>query len=407
MIFAVRFVNLIILNMFYPSNIHEPEDGLRMVLEAVNKFSVSTFLYAIRDREKDVYEIERFATHIAEKRSVLEREYIALKEVSQTFNKEYVTNYNKRFSLSLKLLKELKNSLRETRSIYQRYAPTVHRSRDEYKRNDVDIPNIHDVSLLRSDNYISDIFGVESYPVCVSGLFHEMEKFFNIMQKSIELCLYIILQERKYRRNVPKMVSMYNKQKAKVNEEVDDMIRYIGDITKLNNDTCEIYASFKMCDGDIEKFAPAGFHNWTPREFTRLQARLGLEKLKEAQIDDLERAIWGTDVKQVALVRSIIKRFDELLPDGFNNKKLPAPLVAMFMIWTKADEKQWKNFIKYFKKKYAEFGGKFVVPGYTGVIKAKNNLANIEDTDLYKNLVDKIMNLPSIPEHIPEIAAVG
>lgn len=393
--------------MFYPSNIQEPEDGLRMILDAVNNFGVSTFLYAIRDREKDEYEIELFGTYVSEKSVVLEREYLALKEVSKTFNNEYVTNYNKRFSLSLKLLKELKEGLRVTRSIYQRYAPTVHKSREEYNKRGVDIPNIHDVSLLRSDNCISDIFGVDSYSPSVSGLYTEMEKFFTTMQNSIALCLRIMRQERQNRRNVPKMMRMYDKQKSMVQDEVDDMIRYIGDITKLNDDTCDIYSSFKMCDGDIEKFAPSGYHNWTPRDFVRLQARLGIEKLKEAQIDELERAIWVTDVKQVALVRSIIRRFDELLPDGYNNKKLPAPLVAMFMQWTKADEKQWKNFMKYFKKKYIESGGKYEVPTYNGVINAKNKMPDYEHTDIYQNLVEKIMHLPSIPQHIPEIVAVG
>ena len=64
--------------------------------------------------------------------------------------------------------------------------------------------------------------------------------------------------------------------------------------------------------------------------------------------------MFGNDKEKVERVKHVISIFDDLVPDGYNKKKLPAKTVQMFLQHFGVRKGLEKEAVKYFFEKYME-----------------------------------------------------
>lgn len=339
--------------MFYTTKIDDPEKGLNIIALAVAKFNPERFLYAIEYKSYDEVELELMACYVADCRVKLEAEYTRLLKFSKEFNKEFVTVNNKCFNTALTLLRKMRSGMSKTKKIFLKFCP---RARREDVRNVIgNMPvSAYDYSYISANIYPLPLFKFDTYPPCVSGLYNEMEKFFILFAQCANLCKSVLAEEEKIRKDKRYCYFLFIEFKNKVIEEIAGMISLFNKDSKdLSEEANSAIASRNKYDND-EAWSPFGFHKFDQNDVKKLVIKQVIDEESATGLSKTEILLFGNDKEKVERVKHVISIFDDLMPDGYNKKKLPAKTVQMFLQYFGVRKGLEKEAVKYFFEKYME-----------------------------------------------------
>ena len=385
--------------MGYSTKIYDPKEGLESINRAIEKFDDKRFLFALNYKNWNESEMELMAKQVCEYRLKLEQEHIRLIEFAKTFNKEFVTDNNKCFNTGLKLIRKLRCGVSEVKRIYQRFCPRLPSKRYYYTAVCTKKPSAFDYSYLSNDSYQLSLFPLDSeiYPPCVRGLYNELGRFFHQLSLSLALCMKVLQDEEKIRKDSEYYNFLFEKFKEKVMKEMMDVIMLLPMEAEIfQEEHNPAIASLKKYSG-TEAWAPYGFHNFSKKDVKHLVIKEVREAEKKGNISKEQIALFENNPERIAKIDNIILHFDDLMPDNFKRGKLDAATIAMFMKWCGVINE--KHFIAYFNKVYERNPSRQYETVKVGAVNAAKNKLLREDHDdtLYNEFVQKLNNLYFIP----------
>ena len=315
--------------MHYTANIYDPVGGLDTILTAASKFNADRFLYALKYKNWDERKLELMGNEVATYRGKLESEYNRLVEFSKVFNKEFATINNKCFSSALTMLHKLRSGISETKRLFTKFCPRARK--ESLRRTIANKPaSAYDYAYISADTYQLPLFRFEEYPACVSGLYNEMEKFFLLLTRCIQLCKQVLDDEKKIKNDNKYCKYLFEEFKNKVLREIADIIMMISPNSDyLSEEKNPAIASRNNYEND-EAWAPVGFHNFTKTDVKLLVIKQVFEEEEACNLTKMEILLFGKDQHKVEKYRHIITHFDELIPENYHRKRLPGKSIQMF-----------------------------------------------------------------------------
>lgn len=374
--------------MHYTPDICNPEEGFNKILSAASKFNADRFLYAIEYKNWDERKMELLSCEVRTYRERLETEYNNLKEFAKVFNKEFATLNNQCYSSAIVLLHQIRSGISETKRLFMRFCPKASRRKTIHTM--IDQPkSAYDYSRISSDTYDFSLFRLEEYPPCVSSLFDEMQKFFFVLVRCMQLCNQVLKEEKKIKGDNKYCKYLLDQFRKKVLSEIYDVYKLFSRNSKELTDENPAIASRNMYDND-EAWASVGFHNFTKTEVKMLVIKQLIDDEEGSDLTRKERLLFGDDEKRVHRIRQIIQHFDELIPDNYKRKNLPAKLIQMFFQHVGIPDKMESDAVEYFNETYlSSTNHKFTTVSYQAV--NRNKKIVLKDMDgSYKAFTDNL-----------------
>lgn len=380
--------------MKYNTIVDKSTDTLELLIDKAQEFNSENVLEGLQQRHYDIEDVRMLLAHVREYHGKLQKEVIALLKFSQNFNQQYATDNNKCFDTASRLFNRLRSSIAGTRRLYRSFCPRINSQVLDSQGNPVS-RSIFTHSLLSAPLYSRQLFGLDSYPECVSELCHEMEGFFNDLVAGLKLCRDVLKKEREIRGDYRQVKAIYDNCYL---EAVNTSRAMMAVIDRKALTTDEVTAR-KQKAHSLQEFVSDSFHSIDKSQFTLHAVIDALSKGRDNGLSEIETMLWNDDYDFVVEVRRVITGFDYLSPEGQMDhktglRKLSSQTVAMFMQWTgitgTGKEKQFVE--DYFNKNYH---GNFQVVSSSAVNAAKNRYT-AEEYEAFCNRIATLLNDDSI-----------
>lgn len=345
-------------------NTHVEE--MERILAFVTSFNVHKLLYAITEKRFDEDAIDKIRLDIGEQNIRLERQKHFLFNFTKTCNSEYALDDNKLVDSSARLSFRIRSGIKGVRNNLKDFYKKSRRRLPQGQS----APQAIDRSLIATDSYMKDLFGLESYPECVKMLFLEMVKFYNTMndcltealrslseEKDIKgdkkRCLELLIQacDRSKQSQAIFIEAMENDPSLKAHMQQSDILR-----PNEYNPVLKAWVN----SGGSEDFAKTYYHNCSPRDVGKITL---YKTLTEADGDpDVMSCmtIFKCKLERAKKINYAISHFDSLLPEKPKRGQIPSTYLHAFMRWC-SDTIGYETFLRYFNKRYRECGGKWEV----------------------------------------------
>ena len=358
------------------ANTHEEE--MSLILKFILDFDVNKLLYAIngkRLREEDIINV---TINIRDYYNKLSHQKIYLFRFGEVFNKLFTTDNNKCFDTSLKVSRKMRSAFSGIKKAI--FKPFVKVSRKRLPDGTPN-PTILDRSMISTENYCADLYGLASYPECVKELFRVMLDFYELVDECIAECTRIINEEKVLKTDSKRCLKLLNEACEKSKKA---QCHIIETIVKDSNFR-ELCKNNAILQGDAlnpvlrdfkknsmsESFAQTYLHNCTPSDIGKITIFSVSKEAEEDPMRTLAHAVFGNDDEKIDKINYIIIHFDNLLPNICKRGKIPAYHMFVFMEWC-GHITSVLSFLNYFDKYYHLHGGKWKVVGISAINGAKN-----------------------------------
>lgn len=358
---------------------HSHTEQMNLIHEFVCRFDVQLLLYAINGRRLDEEQIVSITTDISEYLAKLKRQKEHLFKFNKTFNKRWATEDNGCFDSSIKQSRRIRSGLAGIRKVFMMFCkPSRKRLPDG-----MSTPQAYERSLISTPHYSADLYGLESYPPCVTDLFRVMLEFYDTLDDCIEECKRA-LQEEKITGNDPEksfelLISdceRSKKQQFLILEAMDQdpaLKKAVMESKYITSDDANpVLKEYRLAKVNQEEkaFAKNWFHRASPEDVDRIT----LDKAF-AEADEDPDMMWAMTVisknkEKIRRINYAIDHFDDLLPEKCKRGVIPALQLYFFMEWSHPIAGV-DSFLTYFNKRYKEHEGKWKTIGYSALNGAK------------------------------------
>lgn len=372
------------------ANTHEEE--MSLILKFILDFDVNKLLYAIngkRLREEDIINV---TINIRDYYNKLSHQKIYLFRFGEVFNKLFTTDNNKCFDTSLKVSRKMRSAFSGIKKAI--FKPFVKVSRKRLPDGTPN-PTILDRSMISTENYCADLYGLASYPECVKELFRVMLDFYELVDECIAECTRIIKEEKELKADSRRCLKLLNEACENSKRTQSHIIEAIVNDSSFR----EVCKNNAILQGDSynpvlrdfrksfmsESFAQTYLHNCTPSDIGKITIFTVSHEVEEDPMKAFARSVFGSDDEKIRKVNYIISHFDNLLPNICKRSQIPAYHMFVFMEWSKPVTSV-QIFLNYFDKYYHMHGGKWKVIGVSAI----NNAKNKPYKDNYKKSCEQI-----------------
>lgn len=361
-------------------NTHEEE--MNLILKFISSFDVSKLLYAINGKHQREEDIIGLTIAIQDYKIKLSRQKIYLFRFGKTFNKKFANEDNKCFDTSIKLSRRMRSGLSGIKkAIIKPFVKVTRKRLPDGTPN----PSILERSMISTENYCADLYGLASYPDCVKELFKEMLEFYEILDECIAESKRVLKEEKEVKADerlcLERLID--DCEKSRKNQvhiieaiEKDPTFRETIKKTKSlsGDDNNPVLKSFKK-NSMSGTFARAFFHNCSPSDIGKITL---YKAWNESNVDPmlmLAHTVFGDDDDKIRRINYVISCFDQLLPATCKRGTIPAYRLYVFMDWC-GEVIGVKSFLNYFNKYYRQYGGKWKTIGESAINSAKNRQYN-------------------------------
>lgn len=356
--------------MRYNTIVDKSEETLNLIIAKAEEFDQERVLNGLSMRHYTLADVQMLRSHVEEYHAKLRKEIVSLVAFAQDFNQQYATDNNKCFDTASQLFNRIRSSIAGTKRLYRKFCPIIRRRRT-MADGQVPRPSAFERSTLSVKQLL--LFGTEGYEACVDELCEQMEQFFADLVVGLKLCRDVLQQEKEIRRDLPRVLSIYETCCSQVVSESRSMMRTLERCSQVEADemTCK-----KSAATSVQQFVSDRFHTLDKSQFQMHAVMDAISKGRRNGLTDLESMLWNNNLEFVQQVRLVIAHLDELEPAGQMNRttrvcKLSARYVAMLMQWCgitgTGKEKQFVE--EYFNHSYQ---GRYQTLSSSSVNAAKN-----------------------------------
>ncbi len=379
---------------------HSFLEQMNLILEFVCRFDVNNLLYAVNGKRYDEERISNITNDIREYHSRMNRQKEHLYKMGKTWNKRYTHEDNSRFDTAHRLAWKIRSGTAGAKKVFNTFCKVSKKKLPDGKPN----PQAHEVSLISTPNYIIDIFGMESYPPCVSELFREMLLFYEDLNESLQECRRILQEEKETRGDLKKVLELLNeaiersrKQQIVIieameqNPQLKQMV--LNDESISSDELNPVLKAYKKTSKENRAmFAAKYYHNCSHKDVDKITLR---ETYAEADEDSEMMwaiTIFGNDKEHALRINYAIDHFDTLLPDKCKRGVIPALQLYFFMERCKPAVGV-QSFLNYFNSRYEKHEGRWKTIGVSALngAKGKYNTARTAQQEEYEKTKRELM----------------
>ena len=357
-------------------NTHEEE--MNLILEFILNFDVQRLLYAINGKELREEDIISLTIDINDYYNKLSRQKLHLFKFGKTFNSEYATNDNKCYDTSLKLSRRMRSGMAGIKDAIIKPFVKISRKRLPDGRPN---PSIMERSMISTENYSADLYGLSSYPECVKELFITMLKFYELLDDCITECKRVLKEEKEVKSSERLSMERFlqaceksRKNQLHVIEAVEQEPAFREalkqSLTLSSDDANPVLKAYKK-NSMSGAFVCQYFHNCTPSDIGKITLYRAWNESGDDPLMMLAYMVFGHDDKRIQRINHVIEHFDELLPLVCKRGTIPAYHLFVFMEWC-GSISGIDSFLNYFEKYYLAHDGKWKVVGKSAITGAKN-----------------------------------
>ena len=378
------------------ANSHEEE--MDQILRFILDFDVHRLLYAINGKQFREEDIICITIDIKDYYNKLSRQKLHLFKFGKTFNDEYTTEDNKCFDTSIKLARRMRSGMAGIKKAV--FKPFVKISRKTLP-NGMPNPSIQDRSMISTNCYCADLYGLSSYPESVKELFRSMLQFYELLDECIAECKRVLEEEKEVKSSdrlslerLVKACEKSRKNQLHIIEAVENDPSFKEALKRslhLSGDAQNPVLSAYKKDSMSGNFARKYFHNCSLSDIGKITLYNVWNGAGEDPMLALARAVFGHNDEQIARINHVITHFDEILPQICKRKTIPAYHLYVFMEWC-GDVISIESFLDYFSKYYLAHGGKWKVVGKSAIQGAKNRPLLDKKNNQYEKIRTEIHN---------------
>jgi hypothetical protein len=368
---------------------------MNLIYEFISNFDVDNLLYAINGKKLDEDEIVCLTNDISEYHIKLKRQKQNLFKFCKNFPKEFASEDNRLVDSSVKVSWRMRSGSAGVKKIFKRFCKVSRKKLPE----GVPDHQAHEVSLISTQNYMLQLFGLSSYPQCVKDLFQIMYGFYVDMSECLEEGLRTIKVVNAIKGDAKKCLDILKEacEKSKKNQRVlIEAIMTDPDMKKavMNNKTFSgdeknpVLNDFKKNISSMDYFAQKYYKNCSPKDVDKITI-YEVTTAEEDPYRNFARIVFGNDDKRNSKINYAIEHFDKLLPEKCKRNKIPALNLFFFYQWCKPIV-GIETFLKYFDKYYKDHGGHWDTISKSALTGACTKHTQCKDGSTQK-LKDKIL----------------
>ena len=380
-------------------------EQMNLIYKFICHFDVPNLLYAINGKRLDEEQIISLTDDIKEYDVKLSRQKEYLFKFCKKFPDEFAHEDNNLVDNSVKVSWRMRSGSAGVKKVFKRFCKVSR------KQLPFGVPEhqAHELSLISTNNYILDLFGLSSYPQCVKDLFRVMFEFYTNMNECLQEGLRALDKEKITKGNAKKCLEILIKscEKSKKHQQIlIEAIMSDPEMKKavMNNKTLSgedenpVLKAYKNDKLNKEQFAQKYYHNCSPKDVDRITI---YDVNSEADSDpdmSFAKLIFGDDEVRIHKNNYLIGHFDVLLPEKCKRGKIHALNLFFFYDWCKPIV-GIETFLKYFNKHYLEHGGQWDTIGKSAITGACTKHSQCKDgsTDMLKDkMMDKINKMLEI-----------
>lgn len=338
-----------ILKSYYRTDFEPTLDRLNEVKDIVTSFEnkgADRLLYALDMKHINEDEVERFASYISKARIKMEKELERLRKYETDFNNDFATDHNNYYNSVAGLLWHIRSHMSPLKNVFKKFCPRQHPTVPQCARYGIRQKSVFEGSVLAKGDYANPIFDISSYPPVVKGLYTELRKFFDAEKTCMQICIGIIEEEKKIRKDPERckyLLDIYRQKSYQRFKNV--MIAISADAINLFKSVTLSYQNYQNYESEAS-FAQGEYHKHNHADMEHFFIIEGY--MASDNLSMTEKALWGY-AKKIKRVRYVVSHFDELLPADFNHKDMGL-YEYMFCQW--ALPSNIKQAVEYFIQHY-------------------------------------------------------
>ena len=380
---------------YYHKNIEPTTQRLNDIIAICKTFQeegIDRLIYTLGINCMDSDSVERLANFISDACCKMKQELIRVKNLSYNMvhANEFATDFNDYFNVVAEALQKIRSHMSPLKKVLERTCPNNHPNKNECKRFGIESKSVIDESVLNGNVcYHKDLFGLDSFPPEVKGLYNGLLEFFQMEEECMKLCLKNIELESEIRKDPQTTNAIWKQYFHKTMKKLDSAIMLITedaiDMIKPICPSFNIYITYSS----EEKFSQDNYHKFTITDADHLCLILRITKCKK--YTDEELALWGDDSATIDKVRKVVANFDSLLPEDFSPKDM-GKYQYIFCYWALPHNIKKAN--QYFHNNY---NGNYKITLYCGVNKHRSNYdKNSKETKEFLGKIEQILDNQSI-----------
>lgn len=340
-------------------HIERSEPALNNLLKLVHERVREGVLEAIYELNYTTDDLSFLTLEVEGYCMTVRTEYERLRRFSKDFNSLFATDFNKVFVLIDVLFNRMRSTMKRYVKLHKKFCKTIRR-KGPVKDGQLFHPSYERYSLLASPLYYEDPLTDQLEIEAVDSLCGAIENFYDLFAKSCRLCKRVIRQERAILKDPEKLRQIYENQYNKIAVQHRKSIESFTLMIKEKE--AEATRMLEKSTRSFQQFLRDEFHQHNISEMTSFV--ILSESNKSEAHQNLVRAqhMFGNDNDRIKHIFYIIKNFDKFVKLTKKATKLPADLLAVFMLWCfdeKNTDRMCPTFIKMFSQLYE---GCYAVP---------------------------------------------
>ena len=371
-------------------------EQMNLIYEFICNFDVHNLLFAINGKQLDEEQIISLTNDISEYHIKLKRQKQNLFKFCKTFPKEFASENNKLVDSSVKVSWRMRSGAAGIKKLFKRFCRV---SRKQLPEGVLE-HQAHEVSLISTQNYSLDLYGLSSYPQCVKDLFLVMYEFYVDLSECLQEGLRTIKEVEIIRGDAKKCLNILidSCEKSKKNQQVlieaimtdPEMKKAVmSNKTFSDEDGNPVLKEYKKTTTSKEQFAQKYYKNCSPKDVDKISI------YDVANVDEdpnlcFAKVIFGKDENKIRRINYLIEHFDDLLPAQCKRNKIHAINLFFFYQWCEPIV-GYESFLKYFNQYYKEHGGKWGLIGKSALAGACTKNTQCKDGSMQK-LKDKMLS---------------
>lgn len=316
-------------------------EQMNLIYEFICGFDVYNLLFAINGKQLDEDEIISLTNNIIEYHVKLKRQKQYLFKFCKTFPKEFASEDNNLVDSSVKVSWRMRSGAACIKKVFKRFCKVSHKQLPA----GISERQAHEVSLISTQNYILDLFGLSSYPQCVKDLFKEMFEFYMDLNECLEEGLRTVKEVKIIKGDARKCLEILIQacEKSKKSQRVlieailsdPDMKKAVmNNKTFSGDDENPVLKAYKSNKDSKELFAQKYYKNCSPKDVDKITIHEIESETDEDPYLSFAKVVFGNDETKIRKVNYVIEHFDELLPLKCKRNKIHAMNLFFFYEWS-------------------------------------------------------------------------
>ena len=382
-------------------------EQMNLIYEFICNFDVHNLLYAINGKHLDEDQIISLTNDISEYHVKLKRQKQYLFNFCKTFPKEFASEDNGLVDSSVKVSWRMRSGSACVKKVFKKFCKISRRKLPE----GVPDHQAHEVSLISTENYSLDLFGLSSYPTCVKDLFKVMFEFYMDLNECLAEGLRTVDEVKTTKGDAHKCLEILIQacEKSKKHQQVlieaimtdPDMKDAIMKNKTFSGDGNHVLKEFQKNTSSKEAFAQKYYKNCSPKDVDKITIYQVTSNDDDPNLS-FAKLIFGNDIEKIRKINYLIEHFDELLPAKCKRDKIHALNLYFFYVWCNPIVGV-DSFLKYFNKHYKEHHGIWQVIGKSSISGACTKHTQCKDGSTQKLKDEMIKRIGSmIGEQFPQ-----